>query len=226
MHDVECVGGIQLQFGESEISDSIARVTSSVIGTGGAKFRTSRVSGFVDSVYLGVYRTAKLRELGGFEDESDFVSEDALINDRIRARGGKVYLDATLIVHYPAKRSFGALTKQYLIYGAAKAYVARKYRKVTSGRQIIPLVFIVCWLVLLLSTVIGWFSWIPISSALSAYMLLVVTANLEFDSFDGQRAGNICARSIATICIHFAWPIGFFLFLISPHIHRRLLRLL
>ena len=66
----QCVGGIHLQYGESAVGHSIARVTSSIFGTGGAQFRTSTVSGLVDSVNLGVYRRATLRgnpppEMGG-----------------------------------------------------------------------------------------------------------------------------------------------------------------
>lgn len=219
---VQCVGGIQLQYGDTPVSDSIARVTSSKLGTGGAKFRTATHSGFVDSVYLGVYKTATLRELGGFEDGSDYVSEDALINNRIRARGGKVYLDANLQVRYPAKANFRALSKQYVIYGAAKAFVVRKHHRLTSIRQALPLLFLLTWLALVLASTAGWLPWTVLGAAACAYVLLVVAGNLGGRSIGDQRAGRLWARSFATMCIHFAWPIGFFLFLISPPLHKRL----
>ena len=220
--EVQCVGGIQLQYGDTLVSDSIARVTSSALGTGGAKFRTATRSSFVDSVYLGVYRTATLRELGGFEDGSDYVSEDAFMNKRIRERGGKVYLDAALQVRYPAKATFRALAKQYVIYGAAKAFLVRKYHRLTSVRQGLPLVFLIGWLVLVLASAAGWLPWKAVCAAVIAYLLMVVVGNLGGRSIGDQRAGKLWARSFATICIHFAWPIGFFLFLISPPLHKRL----
>lgn len=220
--DVQCVGGIQLQYGETQIGDSIARVTSSKLGTGGAKFRTATQSGFVDSVYLGFYRTATLRELGGFEDGSDYVSEDALINKRIRSGGGRVYLDAQLQVRYPAKETFRALAKQYVIYGAAKAFILRKHHRLTSVRQALPPLFLLTWLALVLTCTSGALPWSALASAVLAYVLLVVAGNLGVRSIGNQRTGRLWARSFATMCIHFAWPIGFFLFLISPPLHKRL----
>jgi succinoglycan biosynthesis protein ExoA len=219
---VSCVGGIQLQYGETLISDSIARVTSSKLGTGGAKFRTATQSGFVDSVYLGVYRTATLRELGGFEDGADYVSEDALINKRIRAHGGKVYLDAQLQVRYPAKATFRALAKQYVIYGAAKAFLVRKHHRLTSIRQALPPLFLLAWMALVLTCAVGGLPWAVLAAAAGAYVLLVVVGNLGGRRIGDQREGSLWARSFATMCIHFAWPIGFFLFLISPPLHKRL----
>lgn len=219
---VKCAGGIQLQYGNTRISDSIAWVTSSKLGSGGAKFRTATDSGFVDSVYLGVYRTATLRELVGFEDRSDYVSEDALINKRIRVDGGKVYLDANLKVRYPAKATFRALAKQYVIYGAAKAFLVRKHHQLTSVRQIIPPLFLLSWVALLLANAAGWLPWVALGTAACAYLLLVIAGNLGGRRLADQRAGSLWARCIATACIHFAWPIGFFLFLISPPLHKRL----
>ena len=223
---VECVGGIQLQYGDSPISDSIARVTSSVIGTGGAKFRTSTHSGFVDSVYLGVYRTEMLRELGGFEDNSDYVSEDSLINKRIRERGSKVYLDAGLHVGYPAKATFCALIKQYMIYGAAKAFLVRKHHTLSSFRQVLPLVFLLSCIVLLMTCVSGLLPWTVIIVATASYLLVVVAFSLGGDGLGGQRPGRLWARCFATSCIHFAWPIGFCLFLVCPPLHKKLVHCL
>ena len=219
---VKCVGGMQTQYGDSLVSHSIARVTASKLGTGGAKFRTAKQSGFVDSVYLGVYRTATLRELGGFEDGSDYVSEDALINNRIRAQGGKVYLDVSLKVRYPAKASFRALVKQYVIYGAAKAFLVRKHHRLTSIRQVLPLIFLPSLIALLLASFVGWLSWSAFGAVLGIYIFWVVAGSYVGCKIDSRPTGRLWARSLATICIHLAWPSGFFLFLVSPPLHKRL----
>lgn len=220
--DALCVGGIQLQYGETLVSESIAHITSSKFGTGGAKFRTAKQSGFVDSVYLGVYRTDTLLELGGFEDRADYVSEDALINKRIIDRGGRVYLDSQLKVRYPAKETFQALAKQYIIYGAAKAFLLRKYHFLTSIRQVVPLLFLLTWLALALTCAVGILPWTALISVVGAYVLLVVAANLSERIIGNQRGGSLWASCIATICIHFSWPIGFFLFLMYPPLHKKL----
>jgi succinoglycan biosynthesis protein ExoA len=224
IHGAKCAGGIQLQFGDSPVSNSIARVTSSVIGTGGAKFRTSKISGFVDSVYLGVYRSATLRELGGFEEGADYVSEDAFINQMIRARGEKVYLNVSLQVRYPAKASFRALAKQYLIYGAAKGFIFQKYYKLTSFRQVLPLMFLLSWISLSIACMAGWIPWVALGTAACAYLLLVFASNISINSSVDQSQGLLWARSFATICIHFTWPIGFFMFLINSSLHKRLVK--
>jgi glycosyltransferase involved in cell wall biosynthesis len=220
--DAQCVGGVQFQYGETLVSESIANATSSKFGTGGAKFRTAKQSGFVDSVYLGVYRTDTLLELGGFEDRGDYVSEDALINKRIIDRGGRVYLDSQLKVRYPAKETFRALAKQYIIYGAAKAFVLRRYYFLTSIRQLVPLLFLLTWLALALTCATGVLSWTTLIAALGAYVLLVVAASLSQRVIGNQSGGSLWASCIATICIHFSWPTGFFLFLICPPLHKKL----
>lgn len=217
---VECVGGIQFQYGDTIVGESIAWVTSSLLGTGGAKFRTSKESGFVDSVYLGVYHTSTLRKLSGFEDGSDYVSEDSLVNNRIRSKGGKVYLDATLAVRYPAKSTFRSLIKQYVIYGAAKAFLARKYHILTSGRQFLPLFFLFFWVALLIASILGGIPWESFLIAVLTYLVVVTIGSLRLRSIDNQRVGKLWARILATMCIHFAWPIGFFLFLMSPRVHK------
>jgi succinoglycan biosynthesis protein ExoA len=222
--DTYCVGGIQLQYGETLVSESIAQVTSSKLGTGGAKFRTAKRSGFVDSVYLGVYRTATLRELGGFEDRADYVSEDALINKRIKARGGRVYLDSQLQVRYPAKETFRALAKQYIIYGAAKAFVFRKYYFLTSTRQALPLLFLLTWMAFALTCAVGGLPWSALFATIGVYVLLVVVVSLSERIIRDQRGGSLWAICLATMCIHFSWPIGFFLFLICPHLHKQLVK--
>jgi glycosyltransferase involved in cell wall biosynthesis len=219
---VKCAGGMQAQYGDSMVSHSIARVTASKLGTGGAKFRTATQSGFVDSVYLGVYRTATLRELGGFEDSSDYVSEDALINNRIRAQGGKIYLDVSLKVRYPAKASFRALIKQYVIYGAAKAFLLRKHHRLTSLRQVLPLIFLLSMIGFVLVSFMGLLPWGVFGAVFGIYVFLVVVGSYACFGIDGQPNGRLWARSVATMCIHLAWPIGFFLFLICPSLHKRI----
>jgi len=221
---VQCAGGIQLQVGQTTISESIAYATSSKLGTGGAKFRTSTKSGFVDSVYLGVYKTSLLRGIGGFEDDAEFVSEDAFINSRIIKSGGRIFLDANLKVLYPAKKSFRALFKQYFIYGAGKAFLLNKYGQLTSARQLVPLFFLLGWGILALTC---YFSLLPkryfILAAL-VYFVMILLGCAGRGRYSEQKKGQLWARVIAVTCIHFAWPVGFFLFLINRSLHKRIVR--
>lgn len=221
---VQCAGGIQLQVGDTMLSESISSVTSSSLGTGGAKFRTSTKSSFVDSVYLGVYKTSLLREIGGFEDGAEFVSEDAFINSRIIKSGGKIFLDANLKVLYPSKRSFRALFKQYFIYGAGKAFLLNKYGQLTSARQLVPLFFLLGWGILALTC---YFSLLPkkyFFLAVLAYIVMTIIGCVGQGRYPEQKKGKLWARVVAVTCIHFAWPVGFFLFLINRSLHKKVVR--
>jgi succinoglycan biosynthesis protein ExoA len=220
-YNAYCAGGVQQQFGFNRVGRSVSFVTSIAIGTGNAKFRVGKKSGYVDSVYLGVYRTQDLRKLGGFEEGGKFVSEDSLINKRIRESGGKVYLDHTLRVKYPAKDNFRLLAKQYWIYGAAKAYNVRKYLAFTSIRQFIPLVFIISLFLLMMFTAMGlnpfflilFLSFYIIFVAISVFSLKISLLDIGF-------------RIISAFIIHLMWSIGFCVYYFSPKFHMFVLRYL
>lgn len=77
----KCSGGIQVQYGVDLKSNSIAEVLSGIVATGGAKSRSAINSGYVDSVYMGVYFTSDIKSFGGFEDRDRFVPRmHSLIN--------------------------------------------------------------------------------------------------------------------------------------------------
>jgi succinoglycan biosynthesis protein ExoA len=210
----KCSGGIQVQYGVDLKSNSIAEVLSGIVATGGAKSRSAINSGYVDSVYMGVYFTSDIKSFGGFEDRDRFVSEDALINKLIRDKGGLIYQDVTLKVGYPAKKNFKYLAKQYLIYGAARASVFKRYRILTAPRQIFPLAFLSS---LLIFFILGFFNNLFLYSflfLLSAYLLILIVLNF-FPKNELQRS-SFFYRFLACLTIHFSWPLGFFLNLINP----------
>lgn len=212
--NAKCSGGIQVQYGVDMKSNSIAEVLSGFVATGGAKSRTAVKSGYVDSVYMGVYLTSDLRNFGGFEDRDRFVSEDALINKLIRDKGGLIYQDITLKVGYPAKKNFRYLAKQYLIYGAARASVLKRHKLLTAPRQILPLAFF-----FLLTTffLLGFFNKLFLYFfflLLSAYLLILLASN--FIPKNQSSRSSFIYRVFACIVVHFSWPIGFFLNFISP----------
>ncbi len=202
-------GGVQDQFGTTEFSQAVAVATSHPFGVGNASFRIGRNSGYVDTVYLGAYRTADLRRAGGYDVSGRFLSEDSSLNARLRGAGGLIYLDAELRVRYPAKESPAALVRQYLIYGAARAAFFITHRKFTSWRQILPIVFL---LALIVSAVLSPFFMavrIVFYGLLIVYFISNVCISAWLSSFGRVvRTTDLC--KIFSI-IHFAWPIGFML---------------
>lgn len=200
-------GGVQDQFGTSIFSKAVVIATSHPFGVGNASFRIGRSSGYVDTVYLGAYRTADLRRVGGYDVTGRFLSEDSSINARLRDAGGLIYLDVGLRVKYPAKESPTGLLKQYLIYGAARAASVIAYGKFTSWRQLIPIVFL---LALIMSAALSPFSAAVRSvffGLLTGYFVLNVCISAWLSSFGRvARLSDLC-RAFAIM--HFSWPIGF-----------------
>lgn len=202
------VGGVQHQFGVDPRSDAIALATSHFFGVGNAAFRLGRRSGYVDTVYLGCFRTNQIRMLGGYDADCVVVSEDAMLNMRIRDSGGLIYLDVSLVVDYPAKTTYRALLKQYYIYGGAKGHSVLTYGQFTSVRQVIPLIFL---LSLILPLGIGYLiPWAPVVSGVVA--LTYAGADLVFSLSIGRKAERpalVPYLLMAFPCMHIAWPLGF-----------------
>ncbi len=201
-------GGVQRQFGEHLKQEAIALATSHPFGVGNAQFRIGHRSGFVDTVYLGCFRRELFTRIGAFDEDGPVVSEDSGLNRRIRDAGGRVYLNHELVVRYPAKESFGALARQYFIYGGAKAHIFLKYRKLTAWRQFVPLAFVAGLVV----TAIGGFVWPWLwwlgGGVLALYVGtdLVVSLSLALKARQPALFPYLLA---AFPCIHFPWPIGF-----------------
>jgi hypothetical protein len=108
----------------------------------------------------------------------------------------------------PAKATFGALARQYFIYGGAKAHFFLKYRKLTAWRQWIPLLFL---LGLVGSLLVGLW-WTPALGlfALGAgtYLAVDVAVAVALAARHG-RWDLLPHLAAAFPCIHFPWPVGF-----------------
>lgn len=197
--------------GESWAARSIAVAASSPIAVGDAKYRYSEKAEYVDTVPFGSYRTAYLREMGGF-DESLLSNEDYDLNVRIRRAGGKIWLDPSIRSVYFARSSFGALAKQYFRYGYWKVGMLRKDPRSIRLRQLAPPLLVLTVTVLLL---LSFFS----SRALTMLLLIAIfyLGSLFFVSI--RAAGEkddlrlLIGMPIATCVMHFCWGFGFLLHL-------------
>ena len=96
--------------GQSCLQRAIAWVSSSPIGTGSAAHRAGHRSGFVDHGHHAAFRMGAFRRVGGY-DESFTYNEDAELDCRQRALGGRAYLDAEIRIGYRPLRSLAALAR-------------------------------------------------------------------------------------------------------------------
>ena len=201
-------GGVQEQYGKDIYQRTIAEVLKSTFGTGGAKFRQGGFSGYVDTVYLGVFKKKTFDAVGKYDDDGIVVSEDSMMNDRISKIGGKIYLDGGLKVQYPAKRSIRELFKQYFIYGGAKAHTFLKYKRLTAFRQYGILFACLMSMITLLLTLAGVISFIFPAFFVALYAILVLSSS-TFLSIESKNSISFLYSICIYPTIHFGWVMGF-----------------
>ncbi len=221
----ENVGGLQRAVGTDYISRAIAVAITTPFGIGNAHFRYAERMMWVDTVYLGAWRKARLQALGGF-DERWAVNEDYELNCRLRKSGGRILLSPEIKSFYYVRPSLEALALQYFRYGFWKVKTLSSHADSLRWRQLAPPALVVG---LLLSLVLSTF-W-PALGALvpGVYGLTIGLAALTTASRRGWRYLPVLPVIFATI--HVGWGLGFLMGLtrwgiprITPQVFARALR--
>ena len=131
------VGGIMGAQGVSSFEKAVARAMRSPFGVGASRFHTGGDSGYVDTVYLGVFLRAAVIAVGGF-DERFIRAQDWELNFRLRQAGGKIFFDPRLHVTYRPRSTVKALAKQYFEYGRWRRVVSRRHKGTINYRYLAP----------------------------------------------------------------------------------------
>jgi succinoglycan biosynthesis protein ExoA len=128
--DVSVVGGAQVALArdDSPTATGIARALNNRWSMGGSPYRAARTSRASDTVYLGAFRAADLRTVGGW-DERLATNQDFDLNQRLGERG-TVWFEASLRSGYLPRSSLRTLGQQYVRFGRWKA----RYWAVTGRR--------------------------------------------------------------------------------------------
>lgn len=136
------VGGAQRSRAKTLFQRALCAALQSPLGVGGAKYRSADNEGYVDTVFLGAFRR-RVFETAGMYDPRAITNEDAELNQRILAAGGKVFLSKDIVVHYYPRSSYQALAKQYFKYGQGRARTLLKHHTFLSLRPAIPFFMVV-----------------------------------------------------------------------------------
>lgn len=119
----------------SSIGRAIAAAMASPLGPGTARFhQPDGAAGWVDTVYLGAYRTELVRALGGYATDVG-VNEDAELAFRMRSHGG-IWFDPSIRSTYVPRDSLVAVGRQFWRYGRSRAMTARRHPQSISPRQL------------------------------------------------------------------------------------------
>lgn len=120
--EVGVVGGAQLaeaRPGAGVVARGIARALRNRYATGLSRYRTASTSGPSDTVWMGAFRAADLRRLGGW-DPAVALNEDYALNEVYRRAGAVVWFEASLQSTYLARATYVALARQHFRFGRVK----------------------------------------------------------------------------------------------------------
>jgi len=136
------VGGAQRAVAETWFQRALCAALDSPLGVGGARYRDPSTEGFVDTVFLGAFKRKVFDAVGGYDDNA-VTNEDAELNQRILAAGGKVFLSPRIVVNYAPRSSFRTLSRQYFKYGKGRARTLLKHKRYPTIRPALPFLMVV-----------------------------------------------------------------------------------
>jgi GT2 family glycosyltransferase len=138
---VLCVGGTQINKGDTYIQQAIGHAMGSPFGIMSAPYRFQKNPGFVDTVVYAAYHRSLFDELGYF-DEEKIISEDAEFNWRIRKAGHKIYYSPDIVSYYYPRKNLGRLARQFFQYGIFRINVVKKHWDALKILHLIPAMFV------------------------------------------------------------------------------------
>ncbi|RLE23965.1 MAG: glycosyltransferase family 2 protein [Actinobacteria bacterium] len=198
------VGGVQRAVGIDSMQRAIAAAMSSPFGVGDARFHMGGEAGFVDTVYLGVFRRDALDAVGGF-DETLIRNQDYELNYRLRQAGGGIYFDPSLRVTYRPRSTLRGLWKQYYEYGRWKRVVIQQHPGSVRWRQFVPPAFVAGLGLSGIATVTGHRKLAAIVPG--AYVAATITTTVAELARRRDRAALFLPAVFPTM--HIAWGLGF-----------------
>lgn len=198
------VGGVQRATGNTATSRAIAAAVSSRFAAGDAAYRHATEPAWVDTVYLGAWRTSTLHELGGMRP-GWAVNEDYEMNVRLRAAGGRIYLSPTIRSTYFVRGSLSKLARQYFRYGFWKVRTLRMHPGSVRWRQLVAPGFALS--LLLTPAAVATFG--PFLGTL--HLLAYAAANLSASVAVASRTAwsHLLRLPVIFLLIHCGWGFGF-----------------
>ena len=195
------VGGIMAAEGKTNFEKAVATAMRSPLGVGAARFHTGGSAGPADTVYLGTFLKSALVAAGGY-DERFTRAQDWELNFRLRAAGGTVWFDPSLLVTYRPRPNLRALAKQYFEYGTWRRVVTRSHKGSVNYRYLAPPVAVVLNLIsLVLGATLNSIFLVPIL----CYLLLILLGSLRI----GKSALEKLFLPPILITMHMVWGAGF-----------------
>jgi succinoglycan biosynthesis protein ExoA len=196
------VGGAQRARAQTRFQKALCAALASPLGVGGAAYRSADKEGYVDTVFLGAFRRSVFEAVGMYDPRA-VTNEDAELNQRLLAAGGKVYLSRDIEVYYFPRDSLRKLFIQYFKYGQGRARTLLKHRRVPKLRSLTPFLVVTGGAALLATSAVQPFT-LP---AFAAYAAATGVEALRV----GRQAGWSAVPTVWAIfpTLHLAHGLGF-----------------
>ncbi len=197
------VAGPQIADGDTPAARVHALALNHPFGVGAPRYRSATHPVASETLYLGAYRTAWLRQIDGW-DETFGANEDFDLNLRLRQAGGQLLVDPAIHSTYLARETLGGLARQYYRYGAWRTITWRRHPRGLRLRHLLPALLLpallgACFLLL-------WAPW-PAILLLAAYLLLDLLTSLQLSLTHHFSALPRLLLTFPTL--HLAWSLGF-----------------
>jgi succinoglycan biosynthesis protein ExoA len=179
----------------------VAAAQNSRIGTGGSAHRTAGRSRFVDHGHHAAWAIHAFRAAGGY-DERFSHNEDAELDARLAAAGGRIWLAADIPIVYFPRRAPGPLFRQYYGYGRGRARNLRRHRMPMKLRQVLPLAVAPAVLAALAGP-----AWPPALAPAASWAALCLV--LGFRLCIRTRDACVAMSGPAAMIMHLGWSAGF-----------------
>jgi succinoglycan biosynthesis protein ExoA len=198
----EVVGGAARSKARGRFQRAVCAALGSPLGVGGSKYRCAENEGFVETVFGGAFRREIFDRVGMYDPQA-VTNEDAELNQRIIAGGGRVYLSREIVAYYYPRDSARGLVRQYFSYGVGRARTFVKHGRMLALRPAIPFLTVLTGLFLLLTAPFQ-----PLTPyAFAAYAGLTLLEAIRV----GRRAGLAAIPIVWAIfpMLHVAHGVGF-----------------
>jgi len=203
----EAVGAAMRPIAETATQEAIGLAMSHPFGVGDAQFRLGKKSGFVDTIYLGLYRREVFDRVGLFDDAAPVISEDTELHYRLRRGGGKIYLDSGISVFYAPREALRDLARLYFRYGGARAGYVLKHRRFGSWRRLVPPALVLALVGLSIGALVDQRLLWPLAALVGTYLAstIGVSSMLAIRRRNAALLGRLC---LAFPCMHLAYGYG------------------
>lgn len=189
------------------IARGISVATAHPLGVGDAKYRWAIKAGEADTVAFGTFFRSKFQEIGLFNEELR-ANEDYEFNARLRAAGGKIWIDPAIRAVYYSRSTLLSLARQYFTYGFWKYRMLEKNPNTLRWRQALPPIFVLGVLMLLLLSGFITLARTLFIISLGSYFIILLAAS-SVVVVKRRDLTILVAIPLAILTMHFSWGSGF-----------------